>query len=127
VSLAVAVLPAYLRSPRHAGWLGRGIEALLPRQVRRYAAADALLWEKHPELRDLRSEACAAADVRADPPADPSAYGRAALSRVRPQRLVPVLFVVKHLARRAYRRGQRVPDRWRISPAPSPPGDLGAS
>jgi GT2 family glycosyltransferase len=102
----------------------RGLPRFL-RQVRRYAAADALLWEKHPELRDLPSEACAAADVRADPPADPCAYRRAALSRVRPQRLVPVFFVVKHLARREYRRGQRAPDRWRPSPAP-PRGDLGA-
>ncbi len=103
----------------------RGLPRFL-RQVRRYAAADALLWEKHPELRDLRSEACAAGDLRADPPADPSAYRRAALSRLRPQRLVPVFFVMKHLARREYRRGQRAPDRWR-TPNTSPRDPAGAS
>ena len=104
----------------------RGLPRFLG-QVRRYGSADALLWEKHPELRDLRSEACAAADVRApEPPADPSAYRRAALSRVRPQRFVPFFLVMKHLSRREYRRGQRAPDRWRAVPAP--PGDeLGAS
>jgi GT2 family glycosyltransferase len=90
------------------------------RQVRRYASADPLLWEKHPDLRALRSEACAAADVLAElPPLDPAAYRRAALSRVRPQRLVPFLFLVKHLSRVAYRRGQRRPARWR-QPAAGP-------
>lgn len=104
----------------------RGLPRLL-RQARRYGAADALLWEKHPELRHLASEACAAADVRApQPPAEAAAYRRAALSRVRPQRFVPFFFVVKHLARREYRRGQRAPDRWRALPAP-PRGELGAS
>jgi GT2 family glycosyltransferase len=88
------------------------------RQVRRYGAADALLWEKHPELRTLSSEACAAADVLAStPPEDPAAYRRAALSRVRPRRLVPGLWALKHLSRREYRRGQRSPGRWRALPA----------
>ncbi len=109
----------------YAGTL-RGLPRFL-RQVHRYGAADALLWEKHPELRELHSEACAAADVRApEPPADPDAYRRAALSRVRPQRYVPFFLVVKHLARREYRRGQRVPDRWRAVPAPLG-GEPGAS
>jgi len=103
----------------------------LPRflgQVRRYGAADLLLWEKHPELRDLASEACAAADVDAErPPDQPSAYRRAALSRVRPRRLVPFFFLVKHLARREYRRGQRAPARWRHPSAALPPGTLGVS
>lgn len=89
-------------------------------QVRRYASADPLLWEKHPDLRDRRSEACAAADVLAPlPPLDPAAYRRAALSRVRPQRLVPAFFVLRHLSRAAYRRGQRLPTRWR-APAAGP-------
>ncbi len=105
----------------------RGLRRFL-RQVRRYGAADPLLWEKHPDLRTLRSEACAAADVgAAAPPREPAAYRRAALSRVRPQRLVPFLFVMKHLARREYRRGQRAPDRWRAVPAAGPAGTLGAS
>ncbi len=109
----------------YAGTL-RGLPRFL-RQVRRYGAADALLWEKHPELRELRSEACAAADVRAPvPPADPAAYRRASLSRVRPQRVVPYFFLMKHLARREYRRGQRAPDRWRAPPA-SACGEPGAS
>jgi hypothetical protein len=103
----------------------RGLPRFL-RQVHTYGAADALLWEKHPELRDLPSEACAAADVQAPrPPGEPFAYRRAALSRVRPQRFVPFFFVVKHLARREYRRGQRAPDRWRALPAS--PGELDAS
>jgi glycosyltransferase involved in cell wall biosynthesis len=87
-------------------------------QVRRYGAADALLWEKHPELRTLPSEACAEADLLAPlPPADPSAYRRAALSRVRPLRYRPCFLVLRHLARREYRRGQRAPDRWRTAAA----------
>jgi len=101
----------------YAGTL-RGLGRFLG-QVRRYAAADPLLWEKHPELRDLRSEACAAAYVlAAAPPLDPDAYRRAALSRVHPRWLVPAFFVLKHLTRAAYRRGQRQPGRW---PAPSCP------
>jgi GT2 family glycosyltransferase len=89
-------------------------------QIQRYASADPLLWEKHPELRDLRSEACAAAEILAGaPPLDPDAYRRAALSRVRPQRFVPFFFVLKHLSRAAYRRGQRLPARRRL-PASGP-------
>lgn len=93
-------------------------------QIRRYASADPLLWEKHPELRALRSEACAAADLlAAAPPLDPDAYRRAALSRVRPRRLVPALFVLKHLSRAVYRRGQRLPARWRApETGPALPG-----
>ncbi len=98
-------------------------------QIRRYASADPLLQEKHPELRTLRSEACAAADVLAAvPPLDPSAYRRAALSRVRPRRLVPLFFLVKHLSRAAYRRGQRHPARWRAhDPDPVLPGSPAAT
>jgi len=110
----------------YASTLG-GLPSFL-RQVRRYGAADRLLWEKHPELRALASEACAAADVSAEhPPVQPSAYRRAALSQVRPRRFVPFFFLVKHLARREYRRGQRAPERWRIPSAALPPGTLGAS
>lgn len=109
----------------YAGTL-RGLPRFL-RQVRRYGAADALLWEKHPELRGLPSEACAAADVQAaQPPGEAAAYRRAALSRVQPQRFVPFFFVMKHLARREYRLGQRAPDHWRALPA-SPRGEAGAS
>ncbi len=108
----------------YAGTL-RGLARFLG-QVRRYAAADALLWEKHPELRTLPSEACAPADVLADrPPADPSAYRRGALSRVRPQRFVPFFFVMKHLARREYRRGQRAPESWRANSSAPRRGELG--
>lgn len=99
----------------------QGLSRLL-QQVRRYGAADALLWEKHPELRTLASEACAAADVLAvQPPPDPAAYRRAALSRVRPRRFVPFFLLMKHLTRREYRHGQRSPDRWREL-APAVPG-----
>lgn len=95
----------------------RGLGRLLG-QVRRYGAADPLLWEKHPELRTLASEACAAAEPLAPaPPADPAAYRRASLSRVRPRRLVPALWALKQLARREYRRGQRRPNPWRPLPA----------
>jgi hypothetical protein len=62
----------------------------------------------------------------AEPPAEASAYRRAALSRVRPQRFVPFFFVMKHLARREYRRGQRAPGRWRTLAAPPRP-EPGAS
>jgi GT2 family glycosyltransferase len=83
----------------------------------RYSAADPLLWEKHPELRTLRSEACAAADVLAPvPPADPAAYRRAALGRVRPRWLAVPLTLLRRVARWAYRRGGRTPQRWRNAP-----------
>lgn len=124
----IALVPAAV--VRHDfGYAGtlRGLGRFL-RQVRRYGAADALLWDKHPELRAIPSEACAAADVEAaQPPGEPSAYRRAALSRVRPRRFVPFFLVVKHLARREYRRGQRTPDRWRNLPAPPPRGELDVS
>lgn len=104
----------------------RGLGPFLS-QVRRYGAADALLWEKHPELRALKSEACAARDLLAATlPTDPLDYRRAALSRVRPRRLVPGLWALKHLARWEYRRGQRTPGRWRALPA-APLGHAGAS
>jgi len=85
----------------------------LPRflgQARRYASADALLQEKHPELRTARSERCAVADFLAEEtPLDPDAYRRASLSRLRPRRFVAPFFVLKHLSRAAFRRGKRVP------------------
>jgi len=105
----------------------RGLPAFL-RQVRRYGAADALLWEKHPELRALPSEACAPADLLGSSPSpDPARYRRAALSRVRPRRLRPAFLVLRQLARAAYRRGQRAPDRWRALPAVASCGGAGAS
>jgi len=110
----------------YPGTLG-GLPSFL-RQVRRYGAADALLWEKHPELRALPSEACAPADLRAGAPSpDPADYRRAALSRVRPRRLRPAFLVLRHLARAAYRRGQRAPDPWRAPPAVASCGGAGAS
>jgi len=91
----------------------RGLPAFR-RQFRRYGEADPLLWEKFPDLRLARSEACAAADVMARrPPADPAAYRRAATGRVRPRRLVPALVVLKRVARRAFKAGQRSPLPWR--------------
>jgi GT2 family glycosyltransferase len=124
----IAFVPAaVVRHDFGYGGTLRGLPRFL-RQVRRYGAADALLWEKHPELRAVASEACAAADVGAPhPPAEASAYRRAALSRVQPQRFVPFFFVVKHLARWEYRRGQRAPDRWRAVPTAPPRGELDAS
>jgi GT2 family glycosyltransferase len=96
----------------------------LPRflgQIRRYAAADALVWEKHPELARLRSEACGRADLLAPPPLEPTAFGRAALSRLRPRRLRLPMLALRHLARWSYRRGQRTPSRWRAIPEAAPP------
>ena len=104
----------------------RGLGAFL-RQVRRYGAADALLWEKHPELRGLPSEACAPADLLAPPSPDPAGYRRAALSRVSPPGLRPAFLLLRHLSRAAYRRGQRAPDRWRALPALASCGGAGAS
>ena len=95
----------------------------LPRflgQIRRYAAADALLWEKHPELGHLRSEACGRDDLSAPPPLDPAAYGRPALSRLRPRRLRLPMLALRHLSRWTYRRGQRTPARWRVVPRAAP-------
>lgn len=84
------------------------------RMFRRYGEADPLLWEKHPELRGVRSEACAAADVLAAvPPVDPAAYRRGASSRLRPRRLRPAMMVLRKVARRAFRRGQAAPLPWR--------------
>jgi GT2 family glycosyltransferase len=99
----------------YASTLG-GLRAFLA-QFRRYGAGDPLLLERHPALRALRVEACAAADLLAPPPADPDAYRRASLRRVRPQRLVPALAVLKRLSRMAYKAGQRAPHAWR-GPAP---------
>lgn len=88
------------------------------RMFRRYGEADPLLWEKHPELRGVRSEACAAADVLAAvPPADPAAYRRGASSRLRPRRLRPAMMVLRKVARRAFRRGQAAPLPWRPAAA----------
>ncbi len=104
----------------------RGLPAFA-RIYRRYGEADPLLWEKHPELRDVPSEACAYADVLAAvPPRDPSAYRRAATRRLQPRRLVPAVVVLKKVARWAYKRGQAAPRPWRApsaedlaSPSPS--------
>ncbi len=114
----IAFVPgAVVRHDFGYGGTLRGLGRFLG-QIRRYASADPLLWEKHPELRAARSEACAAADVlAAAPPLDPGAYRRAALSRVQPRSLVPAFFVLRHLARAAYRRGQRLPARRRTPAA----------
>jgi GT2 family glycosyltransferase len=86
---------------------------------RRYGEADPLLWEKHPELRLLRSEACAAADVLAAlPPSDPAAYRRAATRRVRPRRLRLAMAVLRQVSRLAYKRGQASPRPWRAHAGP---------
>jgi GT2 family glycosyltransferase len=94
------------------------------RLFRRYGEADPLLWEKHPVLRDIPSEACAAADVVARlPPSDPSAYRRAASSRVRPRRLRLAMVVLRKVSRRAYKAGQAAPRAWRPGDIPlAPPG-----
>jgi GT2 family glycosyltransferase len=98
----------------------------LPRflaQIRRYAAADALLWEKHPELRRLRSEACGTSDLSAPPSLDPADYRRPALSRLRPWRLRLPMLGLRQLARLTYRRGRRAPGRWRsLESSPPAPG-----
>lgn len=95
----------------------RGLPAFR-RLFRRYGEADPLLWEKHPELREVRSEACASADVLASvPPRDPAAYRRAATRRLRPRRLVPAVVILKKVARWAYRRGQAAPRPWRAPAA----------
>lgn len=83
----------------------------------RYGEADPLLWEKHPELCDAASEACAAADLLAAvPPTDPAAYRRASSSRMRPQRYRPAMVVLRILARRSFKRGQAHPRAWRATP-----------
>jgi glycosyltransferase involved in cell wall biosynthesis len=81
---------------------------------RRYGEADPLLWQKHPELKDAPSEACALADLLAPvPPADPAAYRRGASSRVRPRRFRLPMVVLRRVARQAYRAGQAAPRPWR--------------
>jgi GT2 family glycosyltransferase len=96
----------------------RGLPAFV-RLFRRYGEADPLLWEKHPDLRHLRSEACAAADVLAEAlPADPAAYRRAALSRLEPRRLRLAMALLRQLSRRAYKQGQAAPRAWRTVAAP---------
>jgi GT2 family glycosyltransferase len=95
----------------------RGLAAFA-RQFRRYGEADPLLWEKHPELRTLASEACAAPDLYAPAPAAPESYRRAATRRVTPRRYVPAIVALKKVARLAYRRGQAAPRGWRPAPAP---------
>jgi GT2 family glycosyltransferase len=91
----------------------RGLPAFA-RLFRRYGEADPLLWEKHPELRGVPSEACAAADVLAPcPPRDPAAYRRAGTWRLRPRRFAPAVIILRKVARWAYRRGQAAPRPWR--------------
>jgi hypothetical protein len=80
---------------------------------RRYGQADPLLWELHPQLRDADTEACAAANLLAGPPADPAEYRRGASSRVRPRRYRLPMVLLRTLSRRAYRRGQAAPLPWR--------------
>ena len=87
-----------LPSPGNPGTL-RGL-ARFVRPVRR-GAADALNLEKHPELVTLPSEACAAADM---PSKEPEARRRAALAKAKPRRYVAGPWVMKQLARWAYRR-----------------------
>jgi GT2 family glycosyltransferase len=91
----------------------RGLAAFR-RQFRRYGEADPLLWELHPELRGIPSEACAAADLlAATPPADPAAWRRGASSRVRPRRFRLPMILLRHVARAAYKEGQQHPLPWR--------------
>jgi GT2 family glycosyltransferase len=91
----------------------RGLGAFL-RMFRRYGEADPLLWEKHPELRDAPSEACAAADLLAtEPPVEPEAWRRGAMRRVRPRRYQPALWLLNKLARIAHWRGRAHPATWR--------------
>ncbi len=102
----------------------RGLPALL-RSSRRYGEADPLLWEKHPGLRRLSTEGCAAADLLAAmPPVEPEAWRRGASSRVRPRRFRPAMVLLRWIARRAYRAGQARPLPWRTAPAAiaPPPG-----
>lgn len=92
-------------------WSGLGA---FRRHFRRYGEADPLLWEKHPALRGIPSEACAAADLLASsPPSDSAAWRRGASSRVRPRRFRLPMVILRHLARAAYREGQRNPLPWR--------------
>lgn len=91
---------------------------------RRYGEADPLLWEKHPWLRGVRTEGCAAADLVAPPPEEPEAWRRGALRRVQPRRYRPALWLLSRLARLAHARGRAAPSRWR-SPV-SRPGPLPA-
>ncbi len=92
---------------------------------RRYGEADPLLWEAHPELRTLRTESCAVADLLAPvPPVEPGAWRRGALRRVRPRRYQPALWLLTRLARFAHSRGRADPVRWRTAAiaSPSTPG-----
>ena len=89
----------------------RGLPTFL-RMFRRYGEGDALLWEKHPELRGADSEACAAADLLAPPPKDPSDYRRGAERRVRPRRYRLPMAILRRMARLAYKRGQARPRQW---------------
>jgi GT2 family glycosyltransferase len=99
----------------------RGLGAFL-RTFRRYGAADPLLWEKHPELRLLPTEGCAAADLLAREPAvEPEAWRRGALRRVRPRRYKPALFLLSKLARLAHSRGRAAPAGWRAPADATPP------
>jgi GT2 family glycosyltransferase len=93
------------------GTTRRGLSTFL-RMFRRYGEGDWLLWAKHPELRDADSEACAAADLLAPPPLEPSGYRRGASSRVRPRRFRLPMVILRRLARWAYKRGQATPRQW---------------
>jgi hypothetical protein len=89
----------------------------LPRFVatfRRYSAADPLVAQNHPDMKTLRTESCAAADVLARvPPLDPRAYRRGSTRRVRPRRYQLAMALLKRVARWAYKSGKRQPLAWR--------------
>ena len=92
-------------------WRGLG---RFVRMFRRYGEADPLLWEKHPWLRAVGTEGCAAADLLASPlPVEQEAWRRGALRRVRPDRYRPALWMLSRLARLAHARGRAAPARWR--------------
>jgi GT2 family glycosyltransferase len=89
----------------------RGLPSFL-RTFRRYGEGDRRLWEKHPDLRFADSEACAAADLLAPPPVEPSGYRRGASRRVKPRRYRLPLTILRRLARLAYKLGQAAPRPW---------------
>jgi GT2 family glycosyltransferase len=89
----------------------RGLGRFL-RMFQRYGEGDWLLWSKHPELRAADTEACAAADLLAPPPEEPSSYRRGAERRVRPRRYRVPMAILRRMARLAYKHGQATPRQW---------------